>query len=81
MGIGEFMAKLICRCSMLKSDDFRLKNFTASYSWCGFCDLSEVEDARHLVFKCPGTREMRDLMFERIEEIVDGNVNYKQTPF
>ena len=70
------MAKLICRCSMLKSDDFRLKNPTASYRWCEHCDLSEVEDARHLVLRCPGTREMRDLMFERIEEIAHGNLNY-----
>ena len=55
MGTFEIMAKLVCRCSMLKSDDLRLKNLTASKRWCEFCELSEVEDVRHLTLNCPGT--------------------------
>ena len=66
---------------MLKSDDFRLKNLTASDRWCENCDLSEVEDARHMVLRCPSTRETRDLMFERIDELVQGNLNYERTPY
>ena len=81
MGSCEIMAKLVCRCSMLKADDFRLKNLTVSNRWCEFCDLSEVEDARHLILNCPGTRDMRDHMFETMEEIVDGNRSYEQIPF
>ena len=81
MGICEIMAKLVCRCSMLKSDDLRLKNLTASNRWCELCEMSEVEDVRHLILNCSGTQETRDLMFERINEIANGNMNYEQIPF
>ena len=80
MGSCEIMAKLVCRCSILKADDFRLKNLTASNRWCDFCDLPEVEHAKHIILNCPGTRDLRNRMFECIEEIVDGNKNYEQTP-
>ena len=65
----------------MKADDFRLKNLTASNRWCDFCDLPEVEDAKHMNLNCPGTRDLRNRMFESIEEIVDGNRNYEQIPF
>ena len=37
MGTCEIMAKLVCQCSLLKADDIRLKNLTASNRWCDFC--------------------------------------------
>ena len=80
MGSCEIMAKLVCRCSILKADDFRLKNLTASNRWCDFCDLLEVEDVKHMILNCPGARDLRNRMFGCIEEIVDGNNNYEQTP-
>ena len=80
MGTCEIMAKLVCRCSMLESDDLRLKNLTASNRWCELCEMSEVEDVRHLILNCSGTQETRDLMFERINEIANGNMNYEQIP-
>ena len=48
MGTCEVMAKLLCRCSMLKSDDIRLRSLTATNRWCEFCDLPEAEDARRM---------------------------------
>ena len=81
MGICEIMSKLICRCRMLKSDDFRLRNLNASYRWCEHCDLLEVEDIRHMVLRCPSTRETRELMFKRIDEIPQGNLNYERIPY
>ena len=54
---------------------------TASNRWCEFCDLLEVEDAKHMILNCPGTRDLRNCMFGCIDEIVDGNNNYEQTPF
>ena len=80
MGSCEIMAKAVCRCSILKADDCRLKNLTASNRWCEFCDLLEVEDAKHMILNCPGTSDLRNRMFGCIDEIVDGNNNYEQTP-
>ena len=76
MGICEIMAKLLCRCSLLKSDDVRLKNLTPSNRWCDCCDISNVEDVRHLVRYCSSTQSMRDRMFIEVDRLVDGRGNY-----
>ena len=78
MGICEIMAKLLCRCSILKSDDVRLKSLTQSNRWCDRCDLSNVEDVRHLVLYCPLTQSIRDRMFIEVDRLVDGRGNYMQ---
>ena len=55
---------------MLKADDFRLKNLTASDRWCEFGDLSEVEDARHLILNCPGTRNMKEQSITNMNTLI-----------
>ena len=60
MGDCEVMAKLICKCSM--TDDIRLKNTHASERWCEFCNLHELEDARHLVLRCQAFQSTREAM-------------------
>ena len=62
MGKCEIMSKLVCRCSLLKADDVRLKNLTAFHRWCEHCELCEVEDAKHLILNCPETQSQRDEM-------------------
>ena len=60
------MAKLLCRCSMLKSDDARLRNMSASFKWCELCDIPEIEDARHMVIRCPTFQTLRVRMFSEM---------------
>ena len=78
MSICEIMAKLICRCSLLKSDDVRLKSLTPSNRWCDLCEFSNVEDIWHLIMDCSSTQEIRDLMFREVNGLVDGRGNYHQ---
>ena len=72
----EVMAKLLCRCSMLKSDDIRLKDAAAFFKWCEFCDLPEIEDANHMVIRCPAFQNVREHMFRDISTIVGGYAAY-----
>ena len=81
MGMCEIMAKLVCRCSMLKADDLRLRNLTVSYRWCEFCQFSEVEDAKHLILNCPETQSQRDILMKRIDEKASGCGVYDQISF
>ena len=78
MGVCKIMAKLLCRCNLLKSDDIRLKNLTSSNRWCELSEFSKVEDVRHLILDCPATQEIRDLMFQKVDDLGDGHGNYWQ---
>ena len=78
MGVCEIMAKLLCRCSLLKSDDVRLKNLTPSNRWCEQCEFSNVDDIRHLILDCLAAQEIRDLMFQKVDDLVDHHGNYWQ---
>ena len=53
----ETFVKLICRCSLLRSDDCRL---------CANCDKYMVEGLKHIVMQCEYTSQAREHMFEEI---------------
>ena len=48
----EILAKIVCRMSRLKCDDFRLKGATHNQKLCECCDLSTVETINHLMMQC-----------------------------
>ena len=81
MGMCEIMAKLVCQCSLLKADDLRLRNFTVSHRWFECCELSEVEDAKHLILNCPETQSQRNGMMEKIDGIVVRRGDYEQISY
>ena len=60
------MAKIVCRCSMLKCDDVRLKAQLQSCRWCDLCDMSVEEDAVHCILRCPTFQDIRVEMFQGI---------------
>ena len=45
------MAKIVCRCSMSKCDDVRLKGMSQSCRWCDFCDMSVEGDDVHCILR------------------------------
>ena len=49
----ETMARLICRTSQLKSDDFRLKYSPIGARLCPNCALGIEETLHHMVMQCP----------------------------
>ena len=49
MGACETGVRIECRASLLESDDVRLRRMTNSFRWCARCDLSERENAKHVL--------------------------------
>ena len=60
----EVMAKIICRTSRLKSDDYNYKDQLLSGRSCDMCEQFIAEDVKHIVLECDGTRILRMEMFD-----------------
>ena len=57
------MIKLVIHSSLLKTDDVRLKGLPVLARFCDKCDLSAMDDVRHLVLQCPNLQpERNDLL-------------------
>ena len=69
IGMCENMARMVCKSSMLKCDDVRLKSLTNSWRWCELCDFSVEEDLWHCIMQCPAFQGTRIRMFNDVESI------------
>ena len=69
IALCETMAKLVCKTSLLKADDYWLKNEVPSVRRCSECDMYRLEDARHIILECPAFQDIRTEMFHHISEI------------
>ena len=67
----EVMAKIVCRSSRLKTDDYKYKDGLLSLRACEMCDGFREEDIRHIVLQCEGTENIRHEMFRMIENMND----------
>ena len=65
----ENMARLICRTSQLKCDDFRLKDSPIGSRICLNCNLGIEETLHHVVMQCPFVNEVRIDMFDKIDRV------------
>ena len=68
----EIMVKLLCRASLLKVDDVRLKRLPANAKFCSLCDLGAYDDANHMIMQCPSTKIARNNMFDELQNVHDG---------
>ena len=68
----EVMVKLLCRASLLKVDDVRLKSSPAAAKFCTLCDLGAYDDANHMILQCPFSQHMRNAMFRELRSVSDG---------
>ena len=66
MKICECIAKILCHTSLLKVDDYRLKDQPPSSKICELCDMYTVENIFHLMMQCP---EMYDGQVEMYNQI------------
>ena len=57
------MARLVCRNSILKSDDYRARNNAIRDKLCDLCDMYQVS---HLILHCPYHEQERNDLMERI---------------
>ena len=69
MRICEVMARIVCRNSMLKSDDYRTRTGNVSDMKCTLCDNFEVEDMKHMILHCSFHENTRNAMFKEISRI------------
>ena len=67
---AETMARLVCRASLLKSDDPRLKGSSLSDRICQSCDLGVVENIYHLIMQCPYMDDIRQSMYRQLQNDV-----------
>ena len=62
----EVMVRILCHCTLLKDDDFRLKRSSIWDRMCTLCDHAALDDARHMVMQCPYHTELRVKVQEEI---------------
>ena len=66
MKICECIAKDLCHTSLLKVDDYRLKDQPPSSKICELCDMYTVENIFHLIMQCPGMYDEQVEMYNQI---------------
>ena len=59
----ENLAKIVCKTSKLKVDDYRLKHLSHSHRTCSQCDSFAVEDIEHIFMQCPAFDDIRRDMY------------------
>ena len=65
----EIMAKMVCKASLLKTADTRLKNRSLVSRFCEKCGLGIEETAIHIVMQCPFFEEDRRKMFAEMNDL------------
>ena len=71
----EVMAKIVCRTSRLKSDDYNFKDQLISIRSCELFEQFRAEDAKHIVLECDGTEQLRIELYECIRRASRMDVN------
>ena len=64
----ENLAKIICKCTKLKTDDLRNKGLTQSHRVCSLCDHYAAEHIEHLIMQCPVYESIRASMFNDVRK-------------
>ena len=65
----ESLARLVCKTSLLKSDDYRLKGLAPSNRVCNQCDLYASENVKHILMQCPTMEDDRVKLYQRLSSI------------
>ena len=65
----EVMIKIICRASMLKDDDCRLKSQPFGSRMCTRCNLGSPENGMHMIMQCPANEHIRVALSHEVAEI------------
>ena len=68
----EVMVKILCKASLLKDDDCRLKGQPFGSRMCIRCPLGSLDNATHMIMQCPANAHYRQSMHEEIGEIHPG---------
>ena len=58
----ETMAKLVCRASELKCDNYKFKGSSYYAKSCSVCNLAGYENAEHMIMSCQNNSDLRQQM-------------------
>ena len=70
----EVMVKIICKSSLLKGHDYRLKRNPHGSKMCILCDLGCEDNAVHLVMQCTFNEDIRLDMYNALNVIDNEHV-------
>ena len=62
--------RIVCRISLLNSDDYSLNGSPYSVRTCTMCDFFFLEDIKHTVMQCPVVGVIRIKMYKEIDKIL-----------
>ena len=63
----ENLAKIVWKSSLLRVDDFRLKDSLHSDKVCALCDNYSIENIEHIVMQCPFFEKYRVDLYKKID--------------
>ena len=59
----------MCKASLFKADDNRLKGVLMSKGVCTNCDVYKLEDAGHIVVRCQAQNDIRGEMSRDLDKL------------
>ena len=65
----ENLARLVCKCSNLNSDNVTLKGTNLSLCACNNCQMFQEEDLEHLVLQCDFNNDIRCKMMKDLQAL------------
>ena len=65
----EVMIKILCKATLLRDDDCRLRGKPIGSRMCTRCELGAVENAIHIIMQCPANDHNRHIMQDEIHDI------------
>ena len=71
----EIMSKVVCKTSLLKGHDYRLKRKPFGSCMYILCDLGIIDNTAHLVMQCPFNTTCRNSMYNELNSIDDEYVH------
>ena len=63
------MVKILCKASLLKDDDCRLKSRPFGSRMCTRCSPGAPEDGMHMIMQCPANEHIRIALCKDVEGI------------
>ena len=66
----ETMVRILCKATLLKDDDCRLKGQPFGSRMCIRCELGALETATHMIMQCPSNAPHRQSIHDEIRVII-----------
>ena len=76
----ETMAKIVCKASDLKCDNYNYKGTSFFAKSCILCDHAAYENAEHIIMSCPYNRDLRTAMCNELSNMDECKEIWNEIP-